>query len=99
MKQKLYSIDEIKECIAPVAERYGVEKIYLFGSYARGEAKPDSDIDLCIESGKIRTLFQLSGFCIDVQEGLDNEIDVVEMQGVYDEIKEEIERDKVLIYG
>jgi predicted nucleotidyltransferase len=99
MNQKPYSIDEIKERIAPVADRYGIEKIYLFGSYARGEAKPDSDIDFCIEPGKIRTLFQLSGFCVEAREGLDNEIDVVEMQGVYDEIKEEIEKDKVLIYG
>jgi predicted nucleotidyltransferase len=99
MNQKLYSVDEIKERISPVAERYGVEKVYLFGSYARGEAKPNSDIDLCIESGKIRTLFQLSGFCVDAQEGLDSKVDVVEIQGVYDEIKEEIEKDKVLIYG
>jgi predicted nucleotidyltransferase len=99
MSQKPYSIDEIKERIAPVAECYGVEKIYLFGSYARGEAKPGSDIDLCIEKGRLRTLFELSGFCVDIEDALKKHVDVVETQGVYVEIKEEIEKDKVLIYG
>ena len=42
----VYSVDEIKESIMPVARNYGVKRVMLFGSYARGEATEDSDIDL-----------------------------------------------------
>jgi predicted nucleotidyltransferase len=50
MPEKPYTITEIQNRIRPVAMRYGVERVSLFGSYARGEVKPSSDIDLCIDS-------------------------------------------------
>ena len=53
---KVYSIDELAEMIAPVARELGVERIYLFGSYARGEATPDSDVDILIDSGEIEAI-------------------------------------------
>jgi predicted nucleotidyltransferase len=99
MNQKPYFIDEIKERIAPVAERYGVEKIYLFGSYARGEAKPGSDIDLCIEKGRLRTLFELSGFCADIEDALKKQVDVVTTAGIDDEFRSNIEKESEVIYG
>ena len=40
----IYSIYEIQQRIAPVAKQYGVKAVFLFGSYARGEAREDSDI-------------------------------------------------------
>ena len=42
----VYTLDEIAERIAPVAKKYNIPKVYIFGSYARGEANPDSDVDL-----------------------------------------------------
>ncbi|MDR3341304.1 MAG: nucleotidyltransferase domain-containing protein [Treponema sp.] len=76
MNDRLYTITEIKEHITPIAQQYGLDKVYLFGSYARGEAKPDSDIDLCIEKGRLRTLFELSGFCVDIEDALKKQVDV-----------------------
>lgn len=38
MTDKIYTIDEIRSNISPIAKKYGVERVYLFGSYARGEA-------------------------------------------------------------
>lgn len=46
----VYKIEEIAERVRPIAERYGVGKIYLFGSYARGEATEESDIDLLVDA-------------------------------------------------
>ncbi|GFH42359.1 hypothetical protein Hs30E_09100 [Lactococcus hodotermopsidis] len=43
------TIDEIKAKVAPIAEKYKISKIWLFGSYARGEADENSDIDLAYE--------------------------------------------------
>lgn len=96
---KLYSVDEIKEKVTETARQYGIQKAYIFGSYARGEANPESDIDICIEKGKLRTLFELSGFCQDLEKTLENKVDVVTTSGLSDSFKEDIEKDMILIYG
>ena len=49
----------IKKTIAPIARSYGVKKIYLFGSYAKGNANENSDIDLLVEKGKPMSLLKL----------------------------------------
>jgi len=95
---KPYTIEEIKNKISETAKKYGIQKAYLFGSYARGEAGFDSDIDICIEKGKIRTLFELSGFCMDLEETLENKVDVVTTAGLSGNFKEQIEKDMILIY-
>lgn len=45
----VYTIDEIKAMINPIAKQYNVSKVYLFGSYARGEEDENSDIDIALE--------------------------------------------------
>ena len=47
----VYTIDEIKAKIEPIAKQYNVSKVYLFGSYARGEEDENSDIDIALELG------------------------------------------------
>ena len=97
--ENLYTIAEIKNKITNTARQYGIQKAYLFGSYARGDAGLESDIDICIEKGEIRTLFELSGFCQDLEETLGNKVDVVTTTGLSDDFKGQIERDMILIYG
>jgi predicted nucleotidyltransferase len=99
MMNKTYTISEIKNKIADTSRQYGIQKAYLFGSYARGEAGLESDIDICIEKGKIRTLFELSGFRQDLEETLKNKVDVVTTAGLSGDFKEQIEKDMILIYG
>jgi len=96
---KLHTIEEIKRKITGTAQQYGIQKAYLFGSYARGEAMPESDIDICIEKGKIRTLFELSGFCQDLEEVLENKVDLITTSSLSDNFKKQIEKDMVLLYG
>ncbi|MFR7744651.1 MAG: nucleotidyltransferase family protein [Acutalibacteraceae bacterium] len=50
MQTQVYSIDEIREIVAPIAKQHGVDKVFLFGSYARGDATPASDVDLCVDA-------------------------------------------------
>lgn len=45
MSDKVYTLEEIRSIAIPIARRYGVAALYLFGSYARGEATPGSDLD------------------------------------------------------
>ena len=45
----VYNINEIKHIIIPIAKKYGIASISLFGSYAKGKATPDSDIDFIMD--------------------------------------------------
>ena len=47
----VYTIDQIRKIVAPIAASYGVGSLSLFGSYARGEATDGSDIDILVDSG------------------------------------------------
>ena len=49
MTKTTFSLDEIKEKLAPIATKYSVKKILLFGSYSRGTADSESDLDFYIE--------------------------------------------------
>ena len=93
-----YSIEQLKDIISPIARQHGVKKVYLFGSYARGEADKDSDVDLKIEKGKLRSLFQLSGFRLDVEDALHLPVDLVTSDASDKTFLEGIEKDEVLLY-
>ena len=54
INKKVYSLKEIKRIIKPILNKYGISDIYLFGSYARGEAKYNSDIDIYCDKGNIK---------------------------------------------
>ena len=52
----IYTIEEIKQKAIPIAQEYGVDSMSLFGSYARGEASEDSDLDFFIDRGDIKVI-------------------------------------------
>ena len=76
-RKRVYSLDEIAELVRPVAERYGVESIFVFGSYARGEATPYSDVDLLVFPGPNVRGIQIGGLFLDLKDALGKEIDMV----------------------
>ncbi len=77
---KIRSIAEIRAIIDPIARAYGAERIFLFGSYARGEARPDSDVDLRIDRGSIRGL-RFAGLLGDLEEALGTHVDLISTAG------------------
>lgn len=78
----VYTIDEIKERVMPVAEKYSLKAVYIFGSYARGEATDDSDIDFLVDisGSSIKSLFDMGGLYNDLCESIGKEIDLVDTQ-------------------
>ena len=63
MNDKIFTIDDIETLVKPIAEKYRVKEIYLFGSYARGEADESSDLDFLVFGGenfKLTTIFSLA---------------------------------------
>lgn len=91
-------IATIKTIINPIAKTYGVKRIYLFGSYAKGTATETSDIDLLIEKGKPMSLLKLSGMRQRVQEELNISVDLVTTAGIADAFRKEIEGTEILLY-
>lgn len=55
------TMDEIRERVVPVAEKYELKAVYIFGSYARGEATDDSDVDILVDrdGSKIKSMFDM----------------------------------------
>ena len=93
-----HTIPEIQRLIHPIAQQYGVERVLLFGSYARGDAKPDSDIDLRIDSGAIQDFFELSGFHQDLEEVLASSVDVLTTGSLEDKFLSRISKEEVVLY-
>ena len=94
----MLTIEEIKRAVTPICERYGVERLSLFGSYARGEADEKSDVDLLVDGGKL-VGFEWGGFYADVQDALGVEIDVLSRRGTRQRFLDKIAKDEVLIYA
>lgn len=94
----MQDIVTIRNVIAPIAKSYGIKRIYLFGSYAKGEATEESDIDLLIEKGKPMSLLKLSGMRQQVQEALNLSVDLVTTAGIEDIFRKEIEGTEILLY-
>ncbi|MCL2296186.1 MAG: nucleotidyltransferase domain-containing protein [Methanomassiliicoccaceae archaeon] len=97
--RKRYTVEELRAIVRPVAEKYGVDKIYLFGSVARGDYNEYSDYDFCIESGKIRTLFVLSGFFRELRDAVGCEIDIVDKEALEDEFLDIVMREGIELYA
>ena len=99
MCDKIYSLDEIKAIAAPIAKKYGVAAMYLFGSYARGEATATSDLDFRIERGRIRSLFELSAMYNALSEGFQKDLDLLTSQNIEPEFLAAIRPEEVLVYA
>jgi len=80
----IYTLDEIARRIRPVAEKYKLRAVYVFGSYARGEAREDSDIDFLVDiSGtEIKSLLQLAAVYCDLEEIFEKKIDLLTMNAL-----------------
>ena len=94
----VYTIEQLKDKISPLARRYGVESVSVFGSYARGTARPDSDVDLIIEKGALRSLYQLCGFRLAVEDALGVSVDLVTSESSDRNFLARIEQEEAELY-
>ena len=93
------SVEEMRSLVKPVAEKYGIDKIYLFGSVARGDHDENSDYDFCIESTKMRSLLELSGFYRELKKAIGFEIDIVEKEALKGEFLDAVMNEGIEIYA
>jgi len=102
MSGKVFSIEEIKHIVVPIAKKYEVDRVFLFGSYARGEADSTSDIDFVIDKGRLSGL-KFAGMLGDLQDNFDKRVDLLTSSSLmkddgYPSFRQKIERDMVVIY-
>ena len=95
---KIHTIEEIREKIIPIAKKYGIKKISLFGSYARGEATKNSDLDFFYEGGNFGGWDYFS-FIYDLENIFKCHVDLVS-GGISDkDFLQEIKNDEVVLYA
>ncbi|MCD7750650.1 MAG: nucleotidyltransferase domain-containing protein [Lachnospiraceae bacterium] len=94
-----YSIDELKKIVNPIAQKYNVSRVYLFGSFARGDYNEQSDIDLRIDKGAMKGMFALCGFYTDLSEALDRKVDVLTTGSLEESFLQKIQKDEVMLYA
>ncbi|MDR2446818.1 MAG: nucleotidyltransferase domain-containing protein [Treponema sp.] len=104
----IYTIEQIKEKIAPIARRYHIPAIYVFGSYARGQATDASDLDIIIDrtGSTIRSLIDMGSLYCDLNESFNMEVDLItvdaldqpEVERRTPGFKELLREERVIIY-
>lgn len=98
MSNEIYTIEQLKNTLNPVFHRYGVKKAIVFGSYSKGIARENSDIDLLVDSNLKGLNFV--GLLEDVKETTQKNIDMLDVSHVEagSLIDKEITNTGVLIY-
>ena len=92
-------VDELlkkkREDILRIAAKHGARNVRIFGSVARGEADDQSDIDVLVEMEPGRSLLDMGGLLMDLQEVLGRKVDVVTEKGLRDRIRDRVVKEAI----
>jgi predicted nucleotidyltransferase len=91
------AVEEIQNRIAPVLREHGVRRAGIFGSTARGEARPDSDLDLLVEFEEGRSLLDLVDLRLVLEDLLGREADVVTYASLHPQLRKRVLEEQVEI--
>lgn len=99
MKKAVYSVVDIKKKLMPIFAKYKIKKAVLFGSYAKGVAQQNSDIDIMVESNLRGLAFY--GLLEDVVNAVGKSVDLLDKSQIIgaSKIQKEIDTTGVVIYG
>lgn len=95
--KKNLTIKQIAKLAVPVLKKNDVTRAGIFGSYARGEAKKRSDVDFLIKITGRKSLLDVVGLQLDLQEKLRKKVDLVEYQEIHPSLKKQILSEEVKI--
>jgi len=91
--------DEVKKKIISVLTGHGAVKISIFGSFARGEERPESDIDIIVRFEPPKSLLQLIRIEEEVKIAVNRNIDLLTENSISPYLADTIRRDEVVIFG
>ena len=95
--KKNKAISRIKRKIIPILKKNNVVRAGIFGSYARGEAKKRSDVDILIEIKKDVSLLDIIGIELKLKKILNRKVDLIEYSSIYPLLKDRILNEEVRI--
>lgn len=96
--EKVGTISSIKKRSLPILRRHSVKRAAIFGSFARGESKANSDVDFLIEyKVKNKSLFDLVDLKSELEEILGRKVDIVTYSSIYWRLRERILAEQVVI--
>ena len=90
-------IEEIRNKVIDVLKKYGVKRAALFGSMVRGEATKNSDVDLLVEFKGEKSLLDLAGLKLELQDLLKRDVDVITYASIHPLLRERILREQKVI--
>ena len=106
---KTYTLSEIKTIVSRLARQYGAERIYLFGSYARGTATESSDVDLLVDTTgtSLTSLFALGALYCDLEDALQKRVDLITISALQQraqmpseqDFRQTVMRERVKLYA
>jgi len=99
MPARKYTIEEIRAIVKPIARKYGVARVYLFGSYARGDITENSDVDLRVDKGTLKGMFALCGLYTEIEEALQIKVDLLTTGSLEEDFLRKIQKEEVLLYA
>lgn len=91
------SIKAIGSIIINVLKKHSIRKASIFGSYARGEQRRNSDIDILIEPAKGMSLLDISGLKIELEDTLNRKVDIISYKYIHPYLKESILKSEIKI--
>ena len=99
LESNVLTIKQIKEHIKPVMQKFNIKEVYLFGSYSRGEANNNSDVDIYCESGDLKTLYDEVELKKLLEKSLGKKVDIVTIGSqMNDFFKAQLEEDKIRLW-
>lgn len=98
MIKMVFTVEDIQRRIIPIVMKYGINSISLFGSYAKGNANEDSDLDFVMDKGELRGLIQYMSLVEDLEEEFNCHVDLVSKGSSNKKFLNAIREDEVLLY-
>lgn len=93
----MIKINEIKLQTLPIFKKAGVSRSFIFGSYARKEAKKNSDLDLIVEFNKKKSIIDLIALKLELEKKLGIKVDVLTSNSIHPKIRNLIQKERIQI--